>query len=74
MSMGFCTGWMMASEARCFFSRKRRYAFSGFNLKATAGAERATHNYGQGRAIYTGPRGGEYYINESGKRVYGTLK
>jgi hypothetical protein len=28
------------------------------------------HNYGQGRAIYTGPRGGQYYIDDKGKKVY----
>lgn len=27
-------------------------------------------NYGQGHTIYTGPRGGQYYINENGKKVY----
>ncbi|NQW69473.1 MAG: hypothetical protein HQ457_03740 [Betaproteobacteria bacterium] len=27
-------------------------------------------NYGSGRTIYTGPRGGQYYINDSGKKVY----
>jgi hypothetical protein len=27
-------------------------------------------NYGAGRAIYVGPKGGQYYINDSGKKVY----
>ena len=27
-------------------------------------------NYGSGRTIYTGPRGGQYYINENGNKVY----
>ena len=27
-------------------------------------------NYGAGRTIYTGPRGGQYYINSNGKKVY----
>jgi len=27
-------------------------------------------NYGDGRAIYTGPRGGQYYYNDSGRKVY----
>jgi len=27
-------------------------------------------NYGSGRTIYTGPRGGQYYINDKGKKVY----
>lgn len=28
------------------------------------------NNYGQGKTIYEGPRGGQYYINDSGKKVY----
>jgi len=28
------------------------------------------YNYGQGRIIYTGPRGGQYYYNDSGRKVY----
>ena len=27
-------------------------------------------NYGGGRSIYTGPQGGQYYYNDSGKKVY----
>ena len=27
-------------------------------------------NYGQGRTIYTGPKGGQYYINNNGNKVY----
>lgn len=27
-------------------------------------------DYGGGRTIYTGPRGGQYYINEYGRKVY----
>jgi len=28
------------------------------------------YNYGNGRIIYTGPKGGQYYINDSGRKVY----
>ncbi len=28
------------------------------------------NNYGQGRTIYTGPRGGQYYINSNGNKTY----
>ena len=28
------------------------------------------HNYGGNRPIYTGPQGGQYYINDSGRKVY----
>lgn len=27
-------------------------------------------DYGGGRPIYTGPQGGQYYINDSGRKVY----
>jgi hypothetical protein len=28
------------------------------------------NNYGQGHQIHTGPRGGQFYYNDSGKKVY----
>jgi hypothetical protein len=28
------------------------------------------YNYGDGRTIYTGPRGGQFYYNDSGRKVY----
>lgn len=28
------------------------------------------YNYGGGREIHTGPRGGQYYYNDSGRKVY----
>ena len=30
----------------------------------------AAQNYGGGHVIYTGPRGGQYYINDNGNKVY----
>lgn len=27
-------------------------------------------NYGSGKVIYTGPRGGQYYINDKGNKTY----
>lgn len=27
-------------------------------------------NYGSGRTIYIGPRGGQYYLNDEGRKVY----
>jgi len=29
-----------------------------------------SNNYGAGRPIETGPRGGQYYLNDSGRKVY----
>lgn len=28
------------------------------------------NNYGSGQTIYTGPQGGQYYINSGGNRIY----
>lgn len=28
------------------------------------------NNYGQGKTIHTGPRGGQYYINSKGNKTY----
>lgn len=28
------------------------------------------YNYGQGKVIYTGPRGGQYYYNSNGNKTY----
>lgn len=28
------------------------------------------YNYGSGNSIYTGPRGGQYYYNSSGRKTY----
>lgn len=28
------------------------------------------YNYGSGRTIHEGPRGGQYYYNDSGRKVY----
>ncbi len=28
------------------------------------------YNYGSGRSIQTGPRGGQFYYNDSGRKVY----
>lgn len=28
------------------------------------------YNYGNGQTIYTGPRGGQYYINSTGNKTY----
>ena len=28
------------------------------------------YNFGQGQIIYTGPKGGQYYISDTGRKVY----
>ncbi len=40
------------------------------NGTKAADYSRAASNYGQGRTIQTGERGGQYYINDSGRKVY----
>jgi hypothetical protein len=31
---------------------------------------REANNYGQGKTIYVGPKGGQYYINDNGNKIY----
>lgn len=31
---------------------------------------KGSYNYGKGKTIHTGSRGGQYYINNKGKKVY----
>lgn len=46
------------------------------NINTGASGSRAkdysseAYNYGGGRTIHTGPRGGQYYINSKGRKVY----
>ena len=31
---------------------------------------REAYDYGQGKSIYVGPNGGQYYINDNGNKIY----
>ena len=58
-------------------TNRDNYSTQG-NLNPHTGTEGArapdyspqAYNYGDGRTIYTGPKGGQYYINDSGRKVY----
>ncbi len=44
------------------YTRKKGQRAKDYSKKA--------YNYGKGRNIQTGPKGGQYYINNKGKKVY----
>lgn len=58
------------------FTSKQMQALTGIipawaqNNKKSAYPAVKTYTDSQGRTIYEGPRGGKYYINDTGKRVY----
>ena len=44
--------------------------FTGSNGSRARDYSSSAYNYGSGRTIQTGPRGGQYYTNSKGNRVY----
>lgn len=44
--------------------------FTGSNGSRARDYSSSAYNYGSGRTIQTGPRGGQYYTNSQGNRVY----
>jgi len=44
--------------------------YTGSNGTRAQDYSSQAQNYGQGRVIYTGPRGGQYYYNDAGRKVY----
>lgn len=49
---------------------KSSKAYKHKNAVRDRGADRVVGRREDGRAIYEGPRGGRYYINDSGNKVY----
>lgn len=44
--------------------------FTGENGSRARDYSPQAQNYGQGRVIHTGPKGGQYYYNDKGNKVY----
>jgi hypothetical protein len=44
--------------------------YNGTNGTRAPDYSPAASNYGAGQTIYTGPRGGQYYINSNGNKTY----
>ena len=44
--------------------------FTGSSGSVARDYSSEAYNYGSGRTIQTGPRGGQYYINENGNKTY----
>lgn len=53
-----------------FSTKGNRNPFTGSKGTRARDYSREAYNYGSGRTIYTGPRGGQYYINSNGNKVY----
>lgn len=53
------------------FSTRGNYnTFTGSTGSRARDHSSGAYNYGAGRQIQTGPRGGQYYINGSGRKTY----
>lgn len=44
--------------------------FTGKSGSVAPDYSRQATNYGQGKTIYTGPKGGQYYYNSNGNKTY----
>lgn len=47
-----------------------RNTFSGKSGTRAKDYSSGAYNYGSGKTIYTGPKGGQYYYNSKGKKTY----
>ncbi|RTY97035.1 hypothetical protein EKL98_16175, partial [Flavobacterium bomense] len=50
-------------------SKKKEPALKESNEKAPKTPDKVTGEY-NGKKVYTGPRGGKYYINKNGNKTY----
>jgi hypothetical protein len=53
-----------------YSSQGNRNPYSGSEGSRARDYSPGANNYGSGRQIQQGPRGGQYYYNESGRKVY----
>lgn len=53
-----------------FSTRGNRNSFTSSRGSRARDYSSRAYNYGRGRMIMTGPRGGQYYINRNGNRTY----
>jgi len=53
-----------------FSSKGNQNPFSGRRGHQELDRPSGLSNYGNDKQIHTGPRGGQYYYNENGKKVY----
>lgn len=53
-----------------YSTQGNRNPFTGESGSRAPDYSSGSMNYGGGRQIHEGPRGGQYYYNESGRKVY----
>lgn len=53
-----------------FSTRGNVNSFTGSEGTRARDYSSGAYNYGSGRTIHTGPRGGQYYINSNGNKTY----
>ena len=53
-----------------FSTRGNRNFYTGTKGKKARDYSPRAYNYGRGRTIKTGPKGGQYYINRKGNKTY----
>ncbi len=53
-----------------YSTEKNQNPYTGSSGSRAQDYSPGASNYGAGRSIHTGPRGGQFYHNDSGKKVY----
>ena len=53
-----------------YSTQGNRNPFTGSSGSVAKDYSPQAENYGQGKTIYTGPKGGQYYINDNGNKTY----
>lgn len=53
-----------------FSTRSNLNPYTGSTGTKARDYSSGAYNYGQGKTIYTGPQGGQYYINGNGNKTY----
>ena len=53
-----------------FSTKGNRNSFTGTCGSVARDYSPSAHNYGSGKTIHTGSRGGQYYINSNGNKTY----
>ncbi len=53
-----------------YSTQGNRNPYSGSDGTRARDYSLEAYSYGQGRTIQTGPKGGQYYLNDNGKKVY----
>ncbi len=64
------TGVLRTDNSTTSNASSRPASTSSYSPRKTSSYSRSSYSSSSGRTIYTGPRGGRYYINSKGNKVY----